>query len=119
MQQEWLFDYRRHFGIDYLVCSERLAAIELAKYVRNPDTIAVEEIARGKIEIQQKCVPSRSRVVGKTLAEINLPERVRIAFIQRGKVSFVPSATEKLSAGDIVTLFGEPKALNDKMGYFN
>lgn len=119
VQQEWLFDYRRHFGIDYLVCSERLTAIELAKYVRNPDTIAVEEIARGKIEIQQKSVPSRSRVVGKTLAEIQLPERVRIAFIQRGKVSFVPSANEKLFAGDIVTLFGEPKALNEKMAYFN
>ena len=50
VQRESLFlDHGEHFGIDYLFSSERLAAIELAKYVRNPGASLVEEIARGYV----------------------------------------------------------------------
>ena len=52
-REEWLFDFKGHFGIDHLFSSERLTAIELAKYVRNPDSLVVEELARGRIELQQ------------------------------------------------------------------
>jgi trk system potassium uptake protein TrkA len=48
-REEWLFDFKGHFGIDHLFSSERLTAIELAKFVRNPDSLAVEELARGMI----------------------------------------------------------------------
>lgn len=33
-REEWLFDIRSHFNIDYLFSTERLAAVELAKFVR-------------------------------------------------------------------------------------
>ena len=48
-REEWLFDFKGHFGIDHMFSSERLAAIDLAKYVRNPDSMVVEELARGRI----------------------------------------------------------------------
>jgi trk system potassium uptake protein TrkA len=50
-REEWLFDYRGHFGIDHIFSSERLSAIELAKFIRNPDSLVVEEVAQGKIEL--------------------------------------------------------------------
>ena len=52
-REEWLFDYRGHFNIDHMFSSERLTAIELAKFIRNPDSLTVEELAQGKIELQQ------------------------------------------------------------------
>ena len=59
-REEWLFDFRGHFGIDHIFSSERLAAIELAKFIRNPDSLVVEEIARGRIELQQVRVSSKT-----------------------------------------------------------
>ena len=41
-REDFLFDFRSQFGIDYLFSSERLAAVELAKFVRNPHSIFVE-----------------------------------------------------------------------------
>ena len=41
-REEWLFDYRGHFGIDHIFSSERLSAIELSKFIRNPDSLLVE-----------------------------------------------------------------------------
>lgn len=110
-REEWLFDFRGHFGIDHLFSSERLAAIELAKFIRNPDSLAVEELARGKIEVQQIRVSEKSDAVGKSLRNIGAPERTRVAAITREGDSFVPVAETELVAGDIVTIFGEPRRL--------
>jgi len=110
-RQEWLFDYRSHFGIDHVFSSERLAGIELSKFVRNPDSLIVEEIARGRIELQQVRVSERSDAVGKRLIDLKAPERTRVASITRGGEHFVPSAEDALSVGDVVTIFGEPNKL--------
>jgi trk system potassium uptake protein len=62
-REEWLFDFKGHFGIDHLFSSERLTAIELAKFVRNPDSLAmIEELARGRIELQQVRVGAKARM---------------------------------------------------------
>ncbi len=112
-REEWLFDYRGEFGIDHLFSSERLSAIELSKFIRNPDSVHVEELARGRIELQQVRVSEKSQWVGKSLAELKFPERTRIASIQRGGDHFVPKADTALKAGDLVTIFGEPRRLAD------
>ncbi|MBK1834463.1 Trk system potassium transporter TrkA [Roseibacillus ishigakijimensis] len=110
-REEWLFDYRGHFNIDHTFSSERLTAIELAKFIRNPDSLTVEELARGKIELQQVKVHEKSGVVGKRLRDLKLPERTRIAAISREDVHLIPHADSTLEAGDIATIFGEPRRL--------
>lgn len=110
-REEWLFDHRKHFGIDYLFSSERLAAVELAKFVRNPEGLLVEEMAKGRIELQQTRIGPTSDVAGKSLRELNLPERIRIGSIQRDDVTIIPSAQDRLEVGDLVTLFGDPARL--------
>lgn len=110
-REEWLFDYRGHFGIDHIFSSERLSAIELAKFIRNPDSLMVEEVARGRIELQRVQVSGRSDVIGKKLKDIKAPERTRIASVTRGEVDFIPTAQDALEEGDKVTIFGEPRKL--------
>jgi len=112
-REEWLFDFKGHFGIDHLFSSERLTAVELAKYVRNPDSLAVEELARGRIELQQLRVAENCGLVGKSLRKLALPEGIRIAMVSNGKEHRVPDADSELAAGDVVTIFGEPIKLLD------
>lgn len=110
-REEWLFDFKGTFGVDHLFSSERLAAIELAKFIRNPESLTVEEIARGRIELQQVRVDPKSDAVGRTLAGLKAPERTRIAMVTRGSDHFVPTADSVIEAGDVVTIFGEPRKL--------
>jgi len=110
-REEWLFDYRGHFGIDHIFSPERLSAIELSKFIRNPDSLMVEEIARGRIELQQVRVSEHSDAVGKRLFDLKAPDRTRVASITRGGEHFVPSAEDALTAGDVVTIFGDPNRL--------
>ncbi|MEM7698097.1 MAG: Trk system potassium transporter TrkA [Verrucomicrobiota bacterium] len=114
IQRESLFvSFEEHFGIDYLFSSERLAAVEMAKYVRNPTSAMVEEIARGFVELLQVKVSPRSKLVGKSLSELDFPPRVRIGALTRGRRTIVPSATDELEAHDRVLLFGEPTRLRE------
>lgn len=114
IQRESLFlDYGEHFGIDYLFSSERLAAIELAKYVRNPESAMIEEIARGYVEVQRVRVSANYKNCGQPLSEIKLPARVRVGAITRSGKTIIPNADETLRPGDLATLFGEPARLNE------
>tara|TARA_R110002096_G_scaffold45562_2_gene122246 strand:+ start:1600 stop:2949 length:1350 start_codon:yes stop_codon:yes gene_type:complete len=114
VQRDSLFlDFGEHFGVDYLFSSERLAAVELAKYVRNPESAMVEEIAQGYVEIQQVYVSEKSKFSNKPLSAIDFPVRVRVGAITRGKETIVPSADEFLMPGDLVTLCGEPSKLHE------
>ncbi len=110
-RESFLVDIGQHFGVDYLFSSERLAAVELAKYVLNPHAILVEEIAQGHVELQQVKVTHQSKMIGIPLKELDFPNRVRIGTILRGERSFIPSAADAIEGGDIVTFFGEPAKL--------
>ncbi|CAN5116663.1 Trk system potassium transporter TrkA [soil metagenome] len=112
-RDSWIFDYSEHLGIDALFSSERLAAAELSKHIRNPASLMVEEIARGRIELQEVAVSEASPSAGRSLKDLALPSRVRVATIRRGAEQIIPTAEETLRAGDYVTLFGEPHKLSD------
>lgn len=117
-QEQWLFDYRTRFDLDYIFSIEHLAAVELAKFLRNPDALMVEEMAGGKIELQQLEVEVGSRADGGQLRTIGLPPRIRVGCLQRGTAVVVPQAEDPLQAGDIVTLFGNPRHLQPSVGIF-
>jgi trk system potassium uptake protein TrkA len=110
-REEWLFDFRGHFGVDHIFSSERLTAIELAKFVRNPDSLVVEELARGRIELQQIRVGKNSQEIRKKMRDINAPQGVRVAMITRAGKSIVPTAESMIDEDDLVTIFGEPRKL--------
>jgi trk system potassium uptake protein TrkA len=115
-REEWLFDFKGHFGIDHLFSSERLTAIELAKYVRNPDSLMVEELARGRIELQQVRIGPNADACGLTLRKLNAPDGIRVAMVSHDGTNSVPNADTVLEAGDVVTIFGEPRKLRDFSG---
>jgi trk system potassium uptake protein len=71
----------------------------------------VEELARGRIELQQVKVGANSQEIRKKMREINAPQGVRVAMITRAGVSHVPTADSTIDQDDLVTIFGEPRKL--------
>jgi trk system potassium uptake protein TrkA len=106
-----VINYQLHFGIDLLVNPEAICAVELAKAIRNAGRVAVENFARGQIEVQQQAVLSGSRLIGKQLSDLKLDTRVRIGYVQQDGKNTVAGAQTVLKEGDIVTLFGHPEVL--------
>ncbi|BET66673.1 Trk system potassium transporter TrkA [Opitutales bacterium ASA1] len=112
-------DYQAHFGIDHLLNPERLAAVEIAKHIRNPDRVAVEDFARGQIEVQLVDVKSGSAVAGKTLSELRLNPKMRVALVGRGEDSIAAKADLRLLPGDVATICGPPEVLYEVRPLFD
>ena len=106
-----VINYQLHFGIDLLVNPEAICAVELAKEIRSAGRVAVENFARGQIEVQQQQVAPKSHLIGKKLEDLKLDPRVRIGFVQRDGNSAVASAETVLQENDLITLFGHPEEL--------
>lgn len=115
-----LVNYQSHFGIDFLLNPEALCAVELAKAIRNPGRVEVENFARGKIEVQPMRVARRSRFTGRPLKDVRMPPQVRIGFVQRTgeKKAEVPTAETEIEVGDLLTMVGPPEALFELRGEF-
>ena len=113
------FDYRRHFGIDRLLSLEHLTALELARAIRMPTLFAVENFARGGIEVQEFAVEEGSRGACVPLKDLKLPKNVRIGLISSDSRCIIAGANDIIEPGDHVTLFGSQEALEKvKQNYF-
>ncbi|MDR1254985.1 MAG: Trk system potassium transporter TrkA [Puniceicoccales bacterium] len=101
------FNYQAHFSIDYLIDTQHACAFEIAKYIRDPHRVAIEQFSRGKIEIQTLELKEKSPWTGKTILQLSLDNTVRIGFIKRDQQHFIPTKDTLLQAHDLLTLAGD------------
>jgi trk system potassium uptake protein TrkA len=97
-------DYESHLGIDLLISPEYATAHAIARALRNPGGLAIEEFARGKIEMLEFDVGERTPAAGRRLADAGLPGGARLVAITRESRAFLPEATSVVVGGDTVVL---------------
>lgn len=107
------FDYQSHFQIDRLLSIEHLTAMELARGIRHPGSVVVENLARGEIEVHEMVVSIRAKSLGKSLREIALPGRVLIGSIVRDGKSRIATADDVIEAHDRLTVIGTRKEVDE------
>lgn len=106
------FDYQRHFGIDSLLSLEQLSAFELARSIRDPDSIPLEHFARGELEVHEIEVQSGASAVLHKLRDLKVPATVRLGSINREGRMWIASGEDELHVGDRVSLIGTSDAIN-------
>ncbi len=99
-------NYQDYLRIDQLICPEYSAAQAIARTLRNPGAMAIEDFARGQIEMQEFRVKPNARSIDKRLKELTLPTGVRLAAVTRNGYSFIPDANTVITADDVIVLVG-------------
>lgn len=112
------FDYAAHFNIDRLLSLERLAAAEFACSIRNPGSVTVENLAHGKLEVQELKVSAKAKSSGVDVKSLNLPSTVRLGAIVRDGKTWLAGANDVLEQEDRVTLIGKRGELDSVRSLF-
>ena len=112
------FDYQRHFAIDRLLSLEHLSALELARGIRSPDSVTMENFARGELEVKEIAVRDRTRSVGVALKSLDVPSGVRIGSIYRKSKMWIAGAEDAVQVGDRITLIGSREDVDDLADLF-
>ncbi|QDV22065.1 Trk system potassium transporter TrkA [Aureliella helgolandensis] len=107
------FDYQRHFGIDRLLSLEHLTAMELARAIRNPESLTLEHFARGQLEVADFEVTRLSDSLNKPLKQLAMSQHVRLGTIRRDKKTWIARAHDEIHLGDWVSLIGRPDELQE------
>jgi trk system potassium uptake protein TrkA len=89
-------------GIDHVVSERDVAARQILGFLNEGAIISQRRLPNGKIGIYELEVFDGARVTGATLAELPLAGRCLITAIQRDSFIRVPTADDRLQAGDIV-----------------
>jgi trk system potassium uptake protein TrkA len=111
-------DYTAHLGLDALICPEYSTSKWIARKLRNPVALAVEEFARGAIEMQQFTVSKTAPAIGRSLVEIPLPAGSRVAALTRKGASFVPDGSTVIDRGDTVVLVANRESFHEARELF-
>lgn len=112
------FDYQRHFGIDRLLSLEQLTALELARSIRHPGSVAVENLARGELEVHEVLVGDEEKGVGKQLKQLSLPSGVRLGSISREGKTWIAGAEDTIEIGDRLTIIGKRNDIDSVKSLF-
>ncbi len=107
------FSYQSHFGIDEMFSPKLFAALELASFIRNPGSLAVEYFAQGMVVMRQVIIEEGSGYIRKKLKELDIPKDVRIACITRDAEFIIPTGDTSLRAGDTIILIGETEMVSE------
>jgi trk system potassium uptake protein TrkA len=111
-------DYKRHLGIDELLCPEFITAQAIARTLRNPGASAIENFADGAIQMHKFPVTDEAPAIGRALAALHLPGRTRIVAVTRDDQTFIPGRDTTIERGDLVTLIGETGTITAARKFF-
>lgn len=106
-------DFRRLLGIDMIISPEILTASEIVKFLDNPDALALEFYAQGKVQLLQFELPEQHVFCGKHIYEIKLPGAALVVLITRGHKVLIPRGGDILKPEDRITLLGKTGTLEN------
>ncbi|GGJ11430.1 Trk system potassium transport protein TrkA [Halobellus salinus] len=101
----------RAFGVDFMVCTNLLAAKSIARMLSLPAARDVDLFADGQVEMAEFEVGAESPVADQTVAEADRFESLTfVAVLRNGSVEIVRGETV-ISPGDRVVVIGCPRSV--------
>ena len=107
-KNEWLFD--SSWGVDVAVSTPRIIAALVEEAVSVGDVVRLFSLKAGQANLVELTLPDNSICIGKSVAEVQLPDDASLAAIIRDNHVITPSAHDVFSAGDELIFVASAKA---------
>lgn len=113
-----LVDFRMRLHIDLVLNPEILTAVEIIKFLDNPDALALAHFAHGRVQLRQFVLAPESEFAGQALKDIRLPEGVLVVMKASGQDVEIPTGDTTLTPGDRLTIMGQPERIPEAQRRF-
>ena len=95
----------KKIGLDIVIYPEAAAAGYISELITKPELFDVAFVAHGRAEIMHIKVGEKSKIAGKTIKNMSMPEGATIiAMIENEKIK-IPNAKTKIKVGDELLIF--------------
>jgi trk system potassium uptake protein TrkA len=113
---EYLWTWQRSkkaFGIDFMVCTNLLAAESIVRVVGLPAARDVDPFAGGRVQMAEFIVHDRSPVSNVTIREADRYDELTFAAILRNGSVEIPRGETVIQPGDRVVVIGTPRSVQE------
>lgn len=111
-------DLRSRLNIDLMLNPEQLTAIEIVKFLENPDSLAMVLYAQGRVQLRQLALNKESAFCHHALKDCKIPTDTLVVTRVRGDEVIIPRGDDILEPGDKITLVGLPDKLDEAQELF-
>ena len=94
--------YEEVFRVDLLLSTQLLAATRILNYILGHNTLEVEYLLRGEVQLRKIHLDDRSPLIRAPLRDVKLPEGSLVVALFRGEDLIVPGGDERAQSGDDV-----------------
>ena len=99
-------DYAQCLGVDGMICPDYSTAQAIARLIRNPGAVAIEDLGQDAVELQEFDASDNAAAIGMSLKDLKMPPRAQLVAIRRNGTAFIPEATTVIQVDDDVVLVG-------------
>lgn len=106
----------RSFGIDSLVCPEKIASDEIIRLLNNSSAIETFDFSEGKLSLYMIKLEENALVFNKTLSQIaqeNPNLKFRAVAVHRDSKTIIPNGNEKFYLNDLAYVISKPEGVDE------
>ncbi|MDX1630821.1 MAG: Trk system potassium transporter TrkA [Thermoanaerobaculia bacterium] len=93
-------EYEESFDVDMLLSTQLLTTVRILNHIRGHNTVGVEYLAGGKVQLRKFVLPSGSPLTRRSLQEIEFPEGcLVVGFLREDEVT-IPGGDDRAEPGD-------------------
>ena len=104
--------YEEAFRTDLLLSTQLLATTRILNHILGHNTVAVEYLARGKVQLRKIRIERGSVLTRRSLAELAMPQGSLVVALFRGAELVVPSGKDRAEAGDDALILGKTEVID-------
>jgi trk system potassium uptake protein TrkA len=101
------------FGVDFMVCTDLLAAKNIVGVIGLPTAQDVDTFADGLVQMTEFEIPPDSPVAGQTVQEADRFDSLTFAAIIRGDEVVIPRGDTRIDAEDDLVVIGSPESTRE------
>ncbi|MEM8960402.1 MAG: Trk system potassium transporter TrkA [Acidobacteriota bacterium] len=99
--------YEDTFGVDLLLSTQLLATTRILNHILGHNTIAVEYLARGKVQLRKIRIEEGSLLTSSALRELTMPDDSLVVGLFRGDDLIIPAGDDHARPGDDALILGK------------
>lgn len=99
------------FGVDLLLSTQLLTTTRILNAIRGHNTVAVEYLAEGKVQLRKVHLDGSSPLTQNPLSRVKLPRDTLVVAFFRGEELIIPSGDDRAHEDDDALLLGTPTSI--------
>lgn len=105
--------YEELFGADLVLSTQLLTTTRVLNEIRGYNTVAVEYLANGKVQLRKIHLDGQSPLTHKPLRDVELPEGSLVVAFFRGDELIIPSGDDTARPGDDALILGKTDVISE------